>query len=172
MSYKSTTSLPATDSDALLHDPVSGFGKQTVNSIQAGIDPQCGFQAGRLRSRILQQGLDALFESQFPDMERPRAVEDAAIGQLQRFDRFKHGLDRSPKLPVLQGAVLKRNRIGADTEQQRAEFVVKVSRNVAALIVLQRDDFSQQAAIVLAEAAKRAREFIGLFGSPAYLRRS
>ena len=42
---------------------------------------------------------------------------------------------------------------------------MKFAGEIAAFVVLQRDDLAQQAAIVLAQAVQRAGEFVGFFGA-------
>jgi len=59
------------------------------------------------------------------------------------------------------------NGVGADSKQQRAEFVVKLTRQVAAFVVLQRDDPAHRLRLFMAQTMQRAGEFVGLFGTGA-----
>ncbi len=65
-----------------------------------------------------------------------------------------------------------RHRVGADPEQQRPEFVVKLARHILPLVVLQRHDLPQQSSVVLAEAIESAGEFVGFLSALANLGRA
>src|SRR5437879_13006312 len=96
------------------------------------VDPRGETDAGGLRLRVSQQGLQALFQSKLADIERAQAFEDAAIGLLQGFRRLQDALrERACFRLATRFRFRQCGRIGADRKQEQTKLVVKLPRELA-----------------------------------------
>jgi hypothetical protein len=159
--------------DPLLNDAIDGLGEDDVDIGQAAIDAGSQTHLRRLRPGVLQQRFNASFEPQFLDVERPETIQDAAVRLLQRFGRLQNSLGRGIELRFSgRNGFQQRHGIGPDAKQQRAELVMKLSRQIAAFVVLQRYDLAQQVSIVVAYRPNVWASSLAFFAASAYLRRS
>jgi hypothetical protein len=81
-------------------------------------------------------------------LHRPKAIQNAAVGRLQSFNRLQDFWRRRVEFVLIGRAVIyHRDDIGSDCEQQWAKLVVQLARDISPVIVLNGDYFAHQTAI-------------------------
>src|SRR5262245_30590162 len=105
-------------------------------------------------------------------MQRSQVIEDAPVGLLQRLDGLQDVFTCGADAASRGGGVGERHHPGANSEQQGAELVVQLARNVASLVILQRNNLVQEVAVVGAERIEASCQIIGLLAASADLGRA
>src|SRR6476661_4937347 len=144
--------------DPLLNDAVGGLRQQAVEFAEARVDLRGELDLRRLAAGIAKQRLDAFHQAQLVDVKRLQALQNASVRLLQGLDRLNDPSRRGPEPRVWNG-IHQGDGVGADPEQQRAQFIMEFAGKLAPIIVLQRYDLAHETAIVLAQLPERSRQF-------------
>ncbi len=154
---------------SLLRDPIGGERGLFVQGGSGDIERHLNSRMALAPAR--RQHGERAGEAKLLQRGGAQSRQNAAVDLLQRGDlRVDPGAVRLE--PIARGLAPQGADAGADREQKRADFVVQIARDVAALVLLHMDHASQQPVMLVVEPREARRQRVDPVGDGDKFRRA